>query len=149
MAIDEKYKDTVSYLEKIIPIVGKMGVQIQEFGKGHVKIMLPLQPNVNHVGILYAGSLFSLADYTGGVLSFSAFDFKKYYPLIKEANVKYRKPATTDVTLEASVTPEDADRIRKTADESGKCDWPLTLELKDSNGDVCTIVNGMFQIRKR
>ena len=82
-------------------------------------------------------------------MAFSLFDFNKYYPLIKEANVKYRKPATSDVTIEASVAPEDAERIRKTADETGKSDWLLNLELKDSQGDVCTIVNGVFQIRKR
>ncbi len=149
MAIDEKYRDAVSYLEQVIPIIGKMGVRIEEYGKGKVKVLLPLEPNKNHVGILYAGSLFSLADYTGGVLAFSLFDFNKYYPLIKEANVKYKKPATSDVTIEASVAPEDAERIRKTADETGKSDWLLNMELKDSQGDVCTIVNGVFQIRKR
>lgn len=149
MAMDEKAKQVVAQLEQIIPIIGKMGVKIEEFEQGRVKVLLPIKHNLNHIGIAYAGSLFSLADYTAGVLFYATFDTSKYYPILKEATIKYKKPATTDVTIDASVPPEEAALMTKTAEETGKSDWPLELELKNSQGEVCTILNGVFQMRKR
>ena len=148
MAISDEHKDIVSYLEKAIKIVEKMGMRILDFKKQSVKIMLPKEPNVNHIGTVYAGSLFSLADYAGGVLFYASFDGKKYYPLLKEVTIAFKKPGTTDITCEASMSPAQAEQIKSIADEAGKADWVLDLELKDAKGDVCCIVHGIFQMRK-
>jgi thioesterase domain-containing protein len=148
MAISEEYRDLVGYLEKAIVIIEKMGMRILDFQARSVKIMLPKKPNVNHIGTVYAGSLFSLADYTGGVLFYASFDHRKYYPLLKEVTMTFKSPATTDITIEASMTPEEAKRLKKMADDTGKADWVLNLELKDEQGKTCCIVNGNFQMRK-
>jgi thioesterase domain-containing protein len=148
MAISDEYKDLVSYLEKAIKIIEKMGMRILDFQKQSVKIMLPKEPNVNHIGTVYAGSLFSLADFAGGVLFYSAFDLRKYYPLLKEVTITFKRPATTDITVETSMTPEQAEGIKKIADETGKADWALDLELKDEQGNVCCIAHANFQMRR-
>ena len=148
MAISDEHKDLVGYLEKAIKIIDKMGMRILDFRKQSVRIMLPKEPNVNHVGTVYAGSLFSLADFAGGVLFFSAFDLRKYYPLLKEVTITFKRPATTDITVETSMTPEQAEGIKKMTDETGKADWALDLELKDEQGNVCCIAHANFQMRR-
>jgi thioesterase domain-containing protein len=148
MAISDEYKDLVSYLEKAIKIIEKMGMRILDFQKQSVKIMLPKEPNVNHIGTVYAGSLFSLADFAGGVLFYSTFDLRKYYPLLKEVTITFKRPATTDITVETSMTPEQAEGIKKIADETGKADWALDIELKDEQGNVCCIAHANFQMRR-
>ena len=148
MAISDEHKDLVGYLEKAIKIIDKMGMRILDFEKQSVKIMLPKEPNINHVGTVYAGSLFSLADFAGGVLFFSAFDLRKYYPLLKEVTITFKRPATTDITVETSMTPEQAERIKKITDETGKADWALDMELKDEQGNVCCIAHANFQMRR-
>jgi thioesterase domain-containing protein len=148
VAISDEYKDLVIYLEKAIKIIEKMGMRILDFQKQSVKIMLPKEPNVNHIGTVYAGSLFSLADFAGGVLFYSAFDIRKYYPLLKEVTITFKRPATTDITVETSMTPEQAEGIKKIADETGKVDWALDLELKDEQGNVCCIAHANFQMRR-
>ena len=148
MAIDDEYKNLVGYLEKAIKIIEKMGIRIVDFKRGFVKIMLPREPNVNHIGTVYAGSLFSLADYAGGVLFFASFDHKKYFPIVKEVTINFKKPATTDVTVEAAMDPELIEQLKKTADEGGKADWVMNLELKDEQGNICCLVSGNFQMRK-
>jgi len=80
MTIEKSKRQIVATLENIIPIVGKMGVKIERFDPGSMKVRLPKEPSVNHIGVVYTGSLFSLADYTGGVLFSSCFDLKKTYP---------------------------------------------------------------------
>jgi len=148
MAIGEEYRDLVGYLEKAIGIIEKMGMRILDFRPRSVKIMLPKKPNVNHIGTVYAGSLFSLADYTGGVLFYASFDHRKYYPILKEVTMTFKSPATTDITVEASMTPGEAERLMKMADDAGKADWVMDLELKDEKGKTCCIVHGNFQMRK-
>ena len=148
MSISDEYRDLVSYLEKAIKIIDKKGMRILDFKKHFVKIMLPKEPNVNHIGTVYAGSLFSLADFAGGVLFFSSFDIRKYYPILKEVTITFKRPATTDMAVETSMTPEQAEGIRKTADETGKADWALELELKDEQGSVCCIAQAKFQMRR-
>jgi hypothetical protein len=73
---------------------------------------------------------------------------RKYYPLLKEVTIAFKKPATTDITVEASMTPEQAEQMKNLADEAGKADWSLDLELKDERGDTCCIAHGIFQMRK-
>lgn len=148
MAISDEYKGLVGYLEKVIKIIEKMGMRILEFKKGFVKILLPKEPNVNHIGTVYAGSLFSLADYAGGVFFFASFDHKNYYPILKEVTITFRKPATTDITVEAVMDPEQIESLQKTAYETGKAAWVMDLELKDQQGDICCLVRGNFQMRK-
>ena len=148
MAVSEEHKDMVNWLEKTIKIIEKMGMRILEFRKHSVKIILPKAQNMNHIGTVYAGSLFSLADYAGGVLFYASFDRKKYYPVLKEVTIAFKKPGTTDITCEASMPPAQAEQIKKMTDETGKADWVLDLELKDTKGDICCLVHGIFQMRK-
>lgn len=148
MAISDEHKGIVNYLEKAIKIIDKMGMRILDFQKHSVKIILPKELNINHVGTVYAGSLFSLADYAGGVLFYATFDLKKYYPLLKEVTIAFKKPGTTDITCEASMSPAQAEQLKSITEETGKADWVLDLELKDEQGDICSIVHGIFQMRK-
>jgi thioesterase domain-containing protein len=148
MAISNEHKDLVNYLEKAIKIIEKMGMRILDFQKHSVKILLPKELNVNHIGTVYAGSLFSLADYAGGVLFYATFDMKKYYPVLKEVTITFKKPGTTDIACEASMSPAQAEQMKSITDEAGKADWVLDLELKDEKGDVCSLVHGIFQMRK-
>jgi thioesterase domain-containing protein len=148
MAISDGHKELVNYLEKAIKIIEKMGMRILDFQKYSVKIILPKEQNINHIGTVYAGSLFSLADYAGGVLFFATFDLKQYYPILREVTITFKKPGTTDITCEASMSPAQAEQMKSITDETGKADWVLDLELKDEKGDVCSIVHGIFQMRK-
>lgn len=148
MAISDGHKELVNYLEKAIKIIEKMGMRILDFQKYSVKIILPKEQNINHIGTVYAGSLFSLADYAGGVLFFATFDMKKYYPILREVTITFKKPGTTDITCEASMSPAQAEQMKSITDETGKADWVLDLELKDEKGDVCSTVHGIFQMRK-
>ncbi len=148
MTIPESKKEVVAALENIIKIVGKMGVKIEQFDPGAVKVRLPKEPNVNHIGMVYAGSLFSLADYTGGVLFSSCFDLKQYYPILKEASIAYKRPAMSDMTIEAAFSQGEIEELKRTADSVGKADFVKEFELKDENGTVCCIARGSFQMRK-
>jgi len=78
---------------------------------------------------------------------FSTPHRSEYYRF-KGSYIAFKKPATTDITVEASMPSAQAEQIKKITDETGKADWDLDLELKDTKGEVCCIAHGIFQMRK-
>ena len=146
--IEKKYQDHVSILESIIKIVDTMGIRIVEMWDRHAKVLLPLEPNINHIGTMYAGSLFTVGEFIGGALFIASFDYTRFYPIVKAINIQFRRPATTYVTVEATLSVEEIDAIQREADAKGKADWKMDLEIKDQAGVVCCLLQGVWQMRK-
>ncbi|MGD0276055.1 MAG: YiiD C-terminal domain-containing protein [Syntrophales bacterium] len=146
--IEEKYKDVAEYSEKGVDGIRRTGIKVLEFRDRHVKMLMPLAGNTNHVGIMYAGSLFTIGEISGGVIFAAAFDATKYYPIVKEVNIKFLKPVMTDVTLVVDMSEEKVKEVKKLLEEKGKADFELDLEIKDPNGQVMAIVHGIWPIRK-
>ena len=115
---------------------------------GYVKCLMPLEGNINHVGIMYAGSLFTLGEIIGGIMWGLMFDVENFYPIVKEINIRFTRPAATDVTLEVDFDKEASDRIQAEAQKEGKADYTLDLDLKDMRGETVALVHGIWQIRQ-
>jgi len=146
--IEEKYKVAAEYVESGVEGIKRTGMKVLAMRDRYVKTLMPLEGNLNHVGIMYAGSLFTIGECMGGAIYGVAFDHQRFFPIVKELTIKFRRPAVTDVTLELEMDEETADGIQKEAEEKGKADYTLDLELKDTNGETVSIVHGVWQIRK-
>jgi thioesterase domain-containing protein len=145
--IDEKYQAHLDMLESTVKIIEKMGIRIVEMQDRHVKVMLPYEPNINHIGSVYAGSLFSVGEYIGGPLYFASFDTTRFYPIVKAVNIQFKKLAVTNMTVEATLSKADVDAIQAEAEAKGKADWKMNLEIKDQAGTVCCLLQGVWQLR--
>lgn len=146
--IEKKYQDMAVMLESIVKIVDAMEIRIVEMWDRHAKVLLPLEPNMNHIGTIYAGSLFTAGEFIGGPIFIASFDYARFYPIVKAINIQFRRLATTDVTVEADLLPDEVDAIQREADAQGKADWKMDLEIKDQAGTVCCLVEGVWQMRK-
>ena len=134
-------------VEKKIAFVERMGLKVLELTPGYIKLRVPLQGNENHIGTMYAGALFTLAEIPGGALILSTFDPTKCYPIIKELTIKFVRPAKTDVTTEISLSQEEVDRIVSEISDNGKAEFILRGELKDGSGTVVATSQGLYQLR--
>ena len=134
-------------LEETIPFVGRSEIHVEEIEVGYVKMRMPIEPNRNHVGTMYAGALFTLAEMPGGAIFVSTFDAKKFYPIVKSMDIKYVKPATTDITVEVRLSKEDAEAIAAKAEAEGKADYEWACELKDADGNVVAVTTNRYQMR--
>ena len=85
-------------IEQGIAFVARSGLVLETLTPGHVAVRMPLKGNQNHIGTLYAGALFTAAEIPGGALFLAGFDPVGCYPVVKELNLKFLKPATTDTT---------------------------------------------------
>jgi len=116
--------------------------------KCYVELMAPLEGNLSHVGTMYAGALFTLAEIPGGALFLSTFDASKYYPIVKEMTIRYKRPVVTDATVKVRLSEEEATRIAAEADEKGKSEFILQGEIFDANGQLVAESEGIYQLRK-
>lgn len=139
--------DPKQMIEQGIPFAGRTEVKVLAMEPGYVKMMMPLQPNLNHVGTMYAGALFTLAELPGGAIFLTTFDASRFYPLIKGMEIKFLKPAASDITVEIRMVPTEAARIEQTANEVGKADYGWDCELKDSKGQVVAVSSNRYQLR--
>ncbi len=146
--IEEKYKHVADFSQNGVEAIRRTGVQVLEMRERYVKMMMPIDRNTNHIGMMYAGSLFALGEVIGGALFGATLDYMKYFPIAKEISIRYRRPALTDVTLVAEVSAETVDGIAKEMEEKGKADIVLDLELRDAGGEVVALVHGVWQGRK-
>jgi acyl-coenzyme A thioesterase PaaI-like protein len=135
-------------LEEGITFVKNAGLEVVELKRGYVKCRMPMAHNGNHIGTMYAGALFTVAEIPGGALFLSSFEMGRYYPIVKELNMRFLKPAKSDVTVEIMLPEERIAAIQAEADAQGKAEFILEGELKDAAGIVVAASRGVYQIRK-
>ncbi|MEK1906256.1 MAG: YiiD C-terminal domain-containing protein [Pseudomonas sp.] len=136
------------FTEEKIDFVKRSGLKAEVLEPGRVCLRMPLQGNQNHIGTLYAGALFTLAEIPGGALFLTSFDAQRFYPIIKEMNLRFRRPASSDILVEASLSQEEIERIQDEAQREGKAEYLLELQLCDLSGEVVAESRGLYQLRK-
>ncbi|MBD9501549.1 YiiD C-terminal domain-containing protein [Pseudomonas sp. BGr12] len=135
--------------EEHIAFVKRTGLKAEVLEPGLVRLRMPLKDNENHLRNMYAGALFTVAELPGGVLMLTSFDARRFYPIVKEAGLRFLRPASSDVTVEARLSEEDIQRIGEEATNLGKAEFVLDLQLKDEEGNVVAESHAIYQLRSR
>jgi acyl-coenzyme A thioesterase PaaI-like protein len=135
--------------EEQIAFVKRSGLKAKILEPGWVKLRMPLAGNQNHIGSMYAGALFTLAEIPGGALFLTSFDVQRFYPIIKEMNLHFRRPALGDITVEARLSVEQIEQLQQQATTVGKAEFVLQLQLTDDSGEVVAESRGVYQLRTR
>lgn len=149
MALSEEQKAAIKAAsDKTFPFVERCGVETLDVDRGYCKMRMPLAPNLNHVGIMYAGALYTLAELPGGAIYLTSFDTSRFYPIVKDMRIRFRRPATTDITVEVRLDDAEIERIQAEAEASGKCDFEWDTELKDASGEVVALTHNVYQLRR-
>jgi len=134
-------------LEGGIKFVANSGLRVVELRRGYVKCLMPFTGNGNHIGTMYAGALFTLAEIPGGALFLSSFDASKFYPIVKELDLRFLKPAKGDVTVEIALDDIHIASLSAQAAEKGKAEFILEGQLKAADGSIVAESRGVYQIR--
>lgn len=135
--------------EEQIAFVKRSGLKAEVLEPGFVRLRMPLQGNQNHIGSMYAGALFTIAEIPGGALFLTSFDARRFYPVVKEMNLRFRRPAIGDILVEARLSAEQIAQLEEQASREGKADYLLELQLTDGNGEVVAESRGLYQLRLR
>jgi acyl-coenzyme A thioesterase PaaI-like protein len=128
-------------------VVAATGLRITELRRGFVSGRMPLQGNANHIGTLYAGALFMLADIAAGALFLASFDTDRYFAVVKGLNLDFLKPAKSDVLLSYTLSETELEAITAAAARGGKADFRLEGALYSEEAVVVAQCQGLFQVR--
>lgn len=132
----------------LIPIIGAMGLTVVDARRGHAAAEIPPGPNVNHFGVMYAGSLFTAGEMLGGVLGLNTFDLEGFVPIVKSLEIRFLKPALGTIRAATSLSEDEIVRIENEARETGRAEFMLAAELTDEAGVVVAATQGVYQVRK-
>ena len=101
-------EEAAAFMEKPFAFVERAGVKAIVMEPRRIKLRLPMEGNTNHIGSIYAGALFTVAELPGGALFLTTFDVSRFYPVLKAMNIRFRRPAFTDVTVDVALTEDEA-----------------------------------------
>lgn len=135
--------------EEQIAFVKRSGLRAEVLERGFVRLCMPLSGNQNHIGSMYAGALFTLAEIPGGALFLTSFDVQHFYPIVKSLNLSFRRPALGDIRVEARLPAEHIDALQSHAQANGKAEFTLALELTNTAGEVVAESTACYQLRRR
>jgi acyl-coenzyme A thioesterase PaaI-like protein len=141
-------EEAKAFIEKPFAFVERAGVKAIVMEPRRIKLLLPMEGNTNHIGSIYAGALFTVAELPGGALFLTTFDVARFYPVLKAMHIRFRRPAFTDVTVAVALTEEEARRIAEEAERQGKSEFTLNADVRDTNDDVVAETEGIYQLRK-
>lgn len=142
------HEEARQFIEKPFAFVERIGLRALVMEPRHVKLGLPLEGNTNHIGSIYAGALFTVAELPGGALFLTTFDVERYYPVLKAMDIRFRRPAFSDVTVEASLSPGEVARLITETDTHGKAEFVLLTNVRDAQDLVVAEAKGVYQLRK-
>jgi thioesterase domain-containing protein len=126
------------------PFVERAGLALLHVERGRVVIRLPFEPNINHVGMIYAGALFTVAEVPGGALFASAFDTKRFYPIVGDMSIRFVRPAMTAVTVDARMSDAEIERVTAELEDKGKAKYVLAQEVRDESGELVATTTATY-----
>jgi acyl-coenzyme A thioesterase PaaI-like protein len=85
----------------------------------------------NHLGTVHAGAQFSLAEAASGQWLLGRFGdaAADYLAVVRHVDVKYRRPASGELTARAEVPEEEAGRFRETLERRGRAAIEVHVQL--------------------
>lgn len=130
-----------------IPLTESCNIELVALEPGYARTRCPFEGNGNHIGTMYAGVLFSVAEVLGGVMAAVTFDITKYAPLVKSMNIDFKKPARSEVFAEARLDDETVAAATAAADADGRGPYELHATVTDAEGVVIATTVGQYQLR--
>lgn len=131
-----------------LPFTRRNGFTIEALRKGYLRARMPIKGNKNHMGTVYAGAQFLLAEVPFGALSIVEFE-GRFIPVLRQLSIRFLQPARSDLTLELLLDQQQITAVVWEAQEKGKANLPMSLELKDKQGQIVATAEADYQIKAR
>jgi len=115
-----------------IPFAHHIGIE----QKGD-EVFLAFRNNVlNHLNTIHASAQFTLAETQSGIYLQSLFPELegKVIPVLRDAQIKYKKPATEKIVAIASSDENALEKFKVQFEKKGRASMKIDVDIKDING---------------
>lgn len=80
------------YLHEHIPLTRAMGVGVESYDDEKLVLTAPLEPNHNHLGTAFGGSLNALAMLAGYAVIWLEVGDRNCHVVVRDASIRFRRP---------------------------------------------------------
>ena len=127
-----------------IAILKNMGLQVLEESRNTLKIAMPKEGNGNHLGGVYAGAIFTLAEFPFGVMCVNRFSTDEIVPVVGEVTIRFMAPASGTLTVALTISDQEWDEIERETKLHGKCKVVKDIEIKDAQGKINAVAKATY-----
>lgn len=146
MSADLDPAAATAFVHRSVPAMARSGLVVEAIEPGFVRLLMPLEKNRNHIGTMYAGALFAIAELPGGVLPLSVLG-GGFVPIVTHVDIDFLRAARSDVRLEARMEPALLQRLAAEAQLNGKATFELDLTILDDSETCVATAHGVYQLR--
>ena len=117
-----------------VAFVERTGLRRLEESRGFVRMLMPLAGNENHVAVMYLGAYTVLAEAVAAVPGISLLDTARFFPIIKDIFVDFRRPAASDVTAEFCLAEPQITAMLHDLETKGSAGYLAEFPMHDAEG---------------
>ena len=115
-----------------------------------VRLRLPLNRGTRNLnGTIYGGSIYAAVDPVHAVMLVSLLGPAAYVCWTKEATVRFRRQARTDLTAIFRLDASEVETVRVEVERAGKVERRYPVELFDLDGRLCAECDILVHIHAR
>ena len=133
------------FLHEKIPLTRAIGVRVGSMDPDGLVLTAPLEPNHNHLGTAFGGSLAALATLAGYTFLWLELGDQEAHIVIRRSQLDYRHPVTGTLRALCRRPPEsELAAFRSTFEKAGKARVRLQITIEEA-GRVCMAFEGVFE----
>lgn len=141
-----------AYLHEHIPLSKHLGVRVEQAGIESVRLMAPLEPNLNHRQTGFGGSISALAILAGWSMLWCRLRERTggHNIVIQKNAIEYLAPVTADFTA-ICVAPSVSHwkRFERTFDQRGRARIQLEVEVHAADTLAATFTGRFVALQPR
>ena len=120
------------FLHRKIPMTAAMGVRVESYSAEGIVITAPLEPNHNHLGTAFGGSLSAIATLAGYSLIWLELGNPEAHVVIRDSSIRFRLPVRRDIrAICRPPAPEELARFQAEFESSGKARIELEVVIEE------------------
>lgn len=136
-----------AYMDQM-PFVRPLGIFIKEASKGSVSLSLkPGKALFNHFETYQAGSIFTLAEVTGGVLCGTFLDLSQNLLITKKGEIAFLKATSKELIAEAAFGKELIESTLQELKKAKKANVEISVTIKTSDGEPVSECHFIYYLR--
>jgi thioesterase domain-containing protein len=119
-----------------LPLIATLG--IEESTDSKYLLMTPADVHWNHVGTIYAGAIYSLAEVASGHRLLQAFPKlpSEGIAMLRSSNVKYTLPAKSVLRAAAEIADEQLEKLKSRLERKGRGSVDVAVSVFEDDVEV-------------
>ncbi|MDP4625989.1 MAG: thioesterase domain-containing protein [Akkermansiaceae bacterium] len=137
-------KTLEDFLHSEIPLTRAMGILVESCSSENLILTAPLEPNHNHLGTAFGGSLATMATLAGYCALWTALGDRKIHIVVRRSSIEYLRPVTGAIRATCGIpNKEQLKHLRKTLSTRGKARLALDVVISENDSE-CVRFTGEF-----